>query len=71
MVPSGLDGERQLLRTGHRQPAAIPKFGVQPAGARAAVIAFAEGPQLRVSLASLGTFQVIAKPPAVAVPLAA
>jgi len=35
MVPGGLDGERQLLRTGLRQgAAAIPKNGWCPAGWR-------------------------------------
>jgi hypothetical protein len=47
MVPRGLGGERQLLRTGlrRRQPLSPRRVGARPAGARAAVIASAEGPQ--------------------------
>src|SRR5262245_16790289 len=55
MVPNRLDGKRQLLRTGFRQgtrrhPQA--RLVSQPAGARAAVIASAEGAGARSILAA-------------------
>jgi len=52
IVPGGLDGERQLLRARaptRRRPLFPRTVGVQPAGARAVVIASAEGRQLWAS----------------------
>ena len=49
MVPRGLDGERQLLRTGVRQGAGRYPQERLVSGRLAAVIASAEGPQLRAS----------------------